>query len=61
MIALSAIGLKAFLNYLMILKLNMGIAGITLSTTFVTLFNAIMLGLFIRKKMKITLGEFFIF
>ena len=41
-IAMTSIALKAFLNYLLILKLDMGIAGITLSTTFVTLFaNAI--------------------
>lgn len=51
-IAMSSIALKAFLNYLLILKLNMGIAGITLSTTFVTLFNAVLLGLFISKKIK---------
>ena len=52
-IATSAIVLKAFLNWLLILKLNMGIAGITLSTSFVTLFNATMLGLFIHKKIKL--------
>ena len=51
-IATSAIVLKAFLNWLLILKLNMGIAGITLSTSFVTLFNATMLGLFIHKIIK---------
>ena len=51
-IAMSSIALKAFLNWLLILKLNMGIAGITLSTTFVTLFNATLLGLFIHKKIK---------
>ena len=52
-IATSAIGLKVFLNWLLILKLNMGIAGITLSTSFVTLFNATLLGLFIHKKIKL--------
>ena len=31
----------------------MGIAGITLSTSFVTLFNATLLGLFIHKKIKL--------
>ena len=36
-VAMSSIALKAFLNWLLILKLNMGIAGITLSTSFVTL------------------------
>ena len=51
-IAMSSIALKAFLNWLLILKLNMGIAGITLSTTFVTLFNAVLLGLFISQKIR---------
>ena len=51
-VAMSSIALKAFLNYLLILKLDMGIAGITLSTTCVTLFNAILLGSFIHKKIK---------
>ena len=52
-IATSAIVLKVFLNWLLILKLNMGIAGITLSTSCVTLFNATLLGLFIHKKIKL--------
>ena len=60
MIALSAIVLKAFLNWLLILKLNMGIAGITLSTSFVTLFNATMLGLFIHKIIKLDYKTLFI-
>ena len=47
---MSSILLKVFLNWFLILKLDMGIAGITLSTSFVTLFNAIGLGIFIRKK-----------
>ncbi len=51
-IAMSSIALKAFLNYLLILKFDMGIAGITLSTTCVTLFNATLLGLLIHKKIK---------
>lgn len=59
-IAMSSIALKAFLNYLLILKLNMGIAGITLSTTFVTLFNALMLGLLIHKKIKLAYKNLFI-
>ncbi len=59
-IALSSIVLKAFLNYLLILKMNMGIAGITLSTSFVTLFNAIFLGLFISKKIKLNYKTLFI-
>lgn len=52
-IAMSSIVLKAVLNYLLIIKFNMGIAGITLSTTFVTLFNAILLGLLISKKIQL--------
>ena len=59
-IATSAILLKAFLNWLLILKLNMGIAGITLSTSFVTLFNATMLGIFIHKIIKLDYKSLFI-
>ena len=59
-IAMSSIALKAFLNYLLILKLNMGIAGITLSTTFVTLFNAVLLGLLINKKINLAYKELFV-
>ena len=50
-VAFSSVVLKVFLNYLFISKLGMGIGGITLSTSFVTLFNAIILGIFIRKKL----------
>lgn len=60
LIALSAIGLKAVLNWLLILKLNMGIAGITLSTSFITLFNATLLGLFIHKRIKLDYKTLFI-
>ena len=59
-IATSTIVLKAFLNWLLILKLNMGIAGITLSTSLVTLFNATMLGLFIHKRIKLDYKSLFI-
>ena len=52
-IATTSIVLKAFLNWLLILKLDMGIAGITLSTSFVTLFNATLLGLFILRKIRL--------
>lgn len=58
-IAMSSIGLKAILNWLLILKLNMGIAGITLSTSFVTLFNATFLGLFIYKKIRLDYKNLF--
>jgi len=60
LIATSTILLKAFLNWLFILKLNMGIAGITLSTSLVTLFNATMLGLFIHKIIKLDYKSLFI-
>ena len=60
LIAMTSIALKAVLNYLLILKLNMGIAGITLSTSFVTLFNAILLGLLIHKKIKLAYKNLFI-
>ena len=59
-IAMSSIGLKATLNWLLILKLDMGIAGITLSTSFITLFNATFLGLFIHKKIKLDYKSLFI-
>ncbi len=59
-IAISSIGLKAVLNWLLILKLNMGIAGITLSTSFITLFNAAFLGLFIYRKIKLDYKSLFI-
>ena len=52
-IALFAIALKAFLNWVLIIKLNMGIAGITLSTSFVTLFNATLLGILIKGKIRL--------
>ncbi|MCQ2754828.1 MAG: murein biosynthesis integral membrane protein MurJ, partial [bacterium] len=52
-IAMSSILLKAILNYILILKLNMGIAGITLSTSFVTLFNATCPGLPTHQKLKL--------
>ena len=58
-IAMSSIALKALLNWLLILKLDMGIAGITLSTSFVTLFNAVFLGLFIHKKIKLDYKSLF--
>ena len=59
-IAMSSIALKAFLNYFLILKLDMGIAGITLSTTFVTLFNALMLGILIHKKIRLAYKDLFV-
>jgi len=60
LIAMSSITLKAALNYFLILKLNMGIAGITLSTSIVTLFNAILLGILISKKIKLAYKILFV-
>lgn len=53
--ALSSIVLKVFLNWLLVVKLAIGsgIGGITLSTSLVTLFNATILGLLIRKKIRL--------
>ena len=59
-VAMSSIILKAFLNWLFILKLDMGIAGITLSTSFVTLFNATVLGALIYKKIKLDYKSLFL-
>ncbi len=50
-VAFSSIVLKLFLNWLLISVLGFGIGGITLSTSLVTLFNAVVLGYFITKKM----------
>jgi len=58
-IAMSAIVLKILLNYILIIRFNMGIAGITLSTSLITLFNAIMLGLLIHKKIKLDYKNLF--
>lgn len=59
-IALWAIALKAVLNWLLILQLDMGIAGITLSTSLVTLFNATILGLLIHKKIRLDYKQLFL-
>lgn len=59
-IAFSSIVLKFLLNWLFISKLQMGIGGITLSTSLVTLFNAIALGLLISKKTNMNYKELFI-
>lgn len=59
-IATSAILLKYLLNLIFITKLNMGIAGITLSTTIITLFNAVLLGLLISKKIKLDYKNLFV-
>lgn len=51
-VAFSSIILKVLLNTIFIKYLNMGIGGITLSTSLVTLFNAVVLGVLISKKIK---------
>ena len=59
-VAFSSIILKYFLNVLFIKYLNMGIGGITLSTSLVTLFNAVVLGCFIGRKIKLDYKNLFI-
>ena len=51
-VAFSSIVLKYLLNVIFINKMHMGIGGITLSTSLVTLFNACVLGAFIYKKVR---------
>lgn len=63
-VALSSIVLKFFLNWLLVAKLHIGsgIGGITLSTSLVTLFNACVLGMLIKDKIKLDYkGLFFNF
>lgn len=59
--ALCSIVLKFFLNWLLVSKLAIGdgIGGITLSTSLVTLFNATILGILIRRKIKLNYKELF--
>ena len=59
-VAFSSIILKFFLNWVLISKLHFGIGGITLSTSLVTLFNAVVLGLLISKKIKMDYKSLFI-
>ena len=59
-VAFSSIVLKLVLNYVLISKMHFGIGGITLSTSLVTLFNACVLGMFIRKKMDMDYKSLFI-
>ncbi len=51
-VAFSSIVLKYLLNVIFISKMHMGIGGITLSTSLVTLFNACVLGALIYKKVR---------
>ena len=57
-VAFSSILLKFLLNWLMVPK--MGIGGITLSTSLVTLWNAVILGILIRKKMHFGFRKYFV-
>ncbi len=56
-VAFSSIIMKVILNWFMVPTL--GIGGITLSTSLVTLWNAILLAFFIRKKLNIGLRKYF--
>lgn len=57
LVALSSIVIKFVLNYFFVREL--GIGGITLSTSFVTLINGFWLGLLIKKKLKMDYGVYF--
>ena len=59
LVATSSILLKFLLNYVLICKMNFGIGGIPLSTTLVTLVNATLLGLMLRKKMDMRFKIYF--
>ena len=59
-VAFSSIVLKFLLNVIFISKMHMGIGGITLSTSLVTLFNACVLGVLMRKKIKMDYKTLFI-
>ncbi len=57
LVALSSIIIKFILNFLFVKQL--GIGGITLSTSFVTLINGFWLGLLIKEKMSMDYGIYF--
>lgn len=57
LVALSSIVIKFILNFFFVKQL--GIGGITLSTSFVTLINGFWLGLLIKKKMSMDYGIYF--
>lgn len=59
--ALCSIVLKFFLNWLLVSKLAIGngIGGITLSTSLVTLFNATILSILLKKKIRLDYRGFF--
>ena len=57
LVALSSVLIKLVLNLLLINHL--GIGAITLSTSFVTLFNGAVLGILLRKKIQLYYGKYF--
>ncbi len=59
-IAGSSIALKVVFNYIFITLLGWQIGGITLSTSLVTLYNAVGLGLLINKKVKLDYKDLFV-
>lgn len=60
LIATSSIALKFLFNYIFISKLGWQIGGITLSTSLVTLYNAVALGILITPKIKMAYKDLFI-
>lgn len=58
-VAFLSIILKYLFNFIFIVKMGMGVGGIMLSTSLVTLFNAIILGIFISKKIRMDYAELF--
>ncbi|MDR1169192.1 MAG: murein biosynthesis integral membrane protein MurJ [Heliobacteriaceae bacterium] len=58
-IAFSSILLKLALNFVFIKKMGLGIGGVTLSTSLVTLFNACLLGVLISKRITLKYKELF--
>lgn len=60
LIATSSIVLKFLFNYIFISKLGWQIGGITLSTSLVTLYNAIALGVLISSKVKMAYKDLFV-
>ena len=57
LVALSSVVIKLLLNACLIDKL--GIGAITLSTSFVTLFNGAVLGILLKRKIKLYYGKYF--
>ena len=59
-IAASSIVLKVLFNYIFITVMGMQIGGITLSTSLVTLYNAIGLGVLMSKKIRLNYKDLFV-